>query len=332
MPVGGRFLKLPRRKFLHLTAGAVALPGLPRVAAALDYPTRPVHWVIGFPPGGGADIVARILGAWLTERLGQQVIIENRPGAGTNIATEYVVRSAPDGYTLLTAGVSNAINTSIFSDLSFNFLKDIAPVSGLVAYPLVIGVNPQVPAKNIAELIALAKANPGKLTLASYGTGTISQVAGELFKMRAGIEMVHIPYKGGAPMLTDLLSGHVDAAINVVASDLPHIRSGAVRALATLGPKRLDALPDVPTLAETFPGYEAVAFTGVGVPQGTPPEVIARLNREINAGLSDPGIRKRFDDLTVRPLIFTPAEFGTYITSETEKWAKVIKAAGIKAE
>ena len=206
---------------MRAAAAAAALSAFPHAARALDYPTRPVHWIIGFPPGGGADIVARILGAWLAERLGQQVIIENRPGAGTNIATEYVVHSAPDGYTLLWAGVSNAINASIFSDLSFDFLKDIAPVSGVVAYPLMIEVNPQVPAKNIAELIALAKASPGKLTLASYGTGTISQVAGELFKLRAGIEMVHIPYKGGAPMLTDLLSGHVNAAINVVASDLP---------------------------------------------------------------------------------------------------------------
>jgi tripartite-type tricarboxylate transporter receptor subunit TctC len=301
-------------------------------AARRHYPTRPVHWIVGYPPGGAADIQSRIIGAWLADRLGQQVIIENRPGAATNIATEYVARSAPDGYTLLLAGTSNAINASIFSDMSFNFLKDIARVSGAVASPLAIEVNPKVQAKSIAELIALAKANPGKLTLASYGTGTISQIAGELFKFRAGIEMVHVPYKGGAPMLTDLLSGHVDAAINVVAPDLPHIRSGAVRALATLGPKRLDALPDVPTLAETFPGYEAAAFIGVGAPSGTPPEVIARLNREINAGLADPGLRKRLDDLAAVPLIFTPAEFGFYMASETEKWAKVIKAANIKVK
>jgi tripartite-type tricarboxylate transporter receptor subunit TctC len=282
-----RFIALSRPGTGH-RSGLDRLPGSGplRCAECPLWSSAQPDWIIGFPPGGGADIVARILGAWLAERIGQQVIVENRPGAGTNIATEYVVHSAPDGYTLLWAGVSNAINASIFSDLSFDFLKDIAPVSGVVAYPLVIEVNPQVPAMNIAELIALAKASPGKLTLASYGTGTISQVAGELFKLRAGIEMVHIPYKGGAPMLTNLLSGHVNAAINVVASDLPHIRSGAVRALATLGSKRLDALPDVPTLAETFPGYEAVAFTGVGVPRGTPPEVIARLNREINAGLA----------------------------------------------
>ena len=321
-----------RRAFLRVVAAAAALPSFPHAGRAHDYPTRPLRWIVGFPPGGGANIVARIVGAWLGERLGQQVIIENRPGAGTNIAAEYVARSAPDGYTLLWSGVSNAINASIFPDLSFDFLKDIAPVAGLVAYPLVIEINPKVPAKSIAELIALAKARPGKLTLASYGTGTISQVAGELFKMRAGIEMVHVPYKGGAPMLTDLLSGQVDAAINVVASDLPHIRSGGMRALATLGPKRLDALPDVPTLAETFPRYEAVAFTGVGVPRGTPLEVIAQLNREINAGLADPGIRNRFDDLAVLPLIFTPDAFGAYMASETEKWAKVIEAANIKVK
>ena len=325
-------MKTPRRRFLQLAASSVAVPAVSRRAFALDYPTRPIHWIIGFPPGGGADIIGRIMGAWLSERLGQQVIIENRPGAGTNIATEYVVHAAADGYTLLWAGVSNAINATIFSDLSFNFLKDIAPVSGIVAYPLVLEVNPRVPAQTIAELIALAKASPGKLTLASYGTGTISQVAGELFKTRAGIDMVHIPYKGGAPMLTDLLSGHVNAAINVAASDLPHIRSGAVRALATLGLKRLDALPDVPTLAETFPGYEASAFTGVGVPQGTPPEIIARLNREINAGLNDPAIKARLADLTVTPLIFSPAEFGAYMTAETEKWGRVIRLANIKAD
>jgi tripartite-type tricarboxylate transporter receptor subunit TctC len=322
---------IPRRAFLRAAAAAAALPALPHGARALDYPTRPVRWIIGFPPGGGADIVARIMGARLAERLGQQVVIENRPGAGTNISTEYVVRSAPDGYTLLWSGVSNAINASIFSDLSFDFLRDIAPVAGAVAYPLVLEINPKVPAKSVAELIALAKANPGKLTLASYGTGTISQVAGELFKLRAGIEMVHVPYKGGAPMLTDLLSGHVDAGVNVVASDLPHIRSGAVRALATLGPRRIDALPDVPTLAETFAGYEAVAFTGVGAPRGTPPEIIEKLNREINAVHAEPAIRKRLDDLTVTPLVFTPAEYGAYMASETEKWAKVIKAANIGA-
>src|SRR5215831_18004614 len=211
-------MRIPRRRFMQKVASAAALTAFSPSAWALDYPTRPIHWIIGFPPGGGADIVARIMGAWLSERLGQQVIIENRPGAATNIATEYVVRSAPDGYTLLWLGVSNAINASIFSDLSFDFLKDIAPVAGMVAYPLVLEVNPSVPARSIAELVALAKAEPGKLTLGSYGTGTISQVAGELFKLRAGIGMVHVPYRGGAPMVTDLMGGQVNAGIDVVAS------------------------------------------------------------------------------------------------------------------
>jgi tripartite-type tricarboxylate transporter receptor subunit TctC len=323
---------IPRRAFLRLAAAACAPLAFSRAAFALDYPKRPVRWIIGFPPGGGADIVARIMGAWLSERLGQQVIIENRPGAGTNISTEYVVRSAPDGYTLLWSGVSNAINASIFSDLSFDFLKDIVPVAGMVAYPLVLEVNPSVPARSIAELVALAKAEPGKLTLGSYGTGTISQVAGELFKLRAGIGMVHVPYRGGAPMVTDLIGGQVSAAIDVVAASLPHIRSGAVRALATLGPKRLDALPDVPTLAESFPGYEAVAFTGIGAPRGTPDDVIARLNQAVNAGLSDPALQKRWAELSVVPLVFMPAEYGAYMRAETAKWARVIKAANITAK
>jgi tripartite-type tricarboxylate transporter receptor subunit TctC len=323
---------IARRTLLRSAAAAAALPALPRLAAALDYPTRPIHWVIGFPPGGGADIVARIMGRWLSERLGQQILIENKAGAGTNIATEYVIRSAPDGYTMLWAGISNAINATMFSTLSFDFLRDIAPVAGIVAYPLVIEANPKVPATSIAELIAIAKANPGKMTMGSYGTGTISQVAGELFKTRAGIEMVHVPYRGGAPMVTDLIGGQVNVAIDVVAASLPHIRSGAARALAVLSAQRLDALPEVPTLAETLPGYEAVAFTGVGVPRGTPEPIIARLNREINAGLADPAIRARLDELNVTPLVFTPAEFGTYMVAETEKWAKVIRVANIKAQ
>ena len=328
----GMTADIPRRAFLNLAAATSAVAAFPGAAAALDYPNRPVRWVIGFPPGGGADIVSRIMGAWLSQRLGQQVIIENRPGAGTNIATEYVVRSAPDGYTLLWSGVSNAINTSIFSDLAFDFLKDIVPVAGIVNYPLVLEVNPKVPAKSIAELVALANANPGRMTLGSYGTGTISQVAGELFKSRAGISMVHVPYRGGAPMVTDLMGGQVDAGIDVVAASLPHIRSGAVRALAVMSAKRLDALPDVPTLAETFPGLEAVAFAGIGAPRGTPEAVIARLNREVNAGLTDPATRKRLDELTVIPLVVTPAEYGAYMAAETDKWAKVVRAANIKAK
>jgi tripartite-type tricarboxylate transporter receptor subunit TctC len=325
-------VKLPRRQFLHLAAGAAALPGLSRVALALDYPTRPIHWVIGFPPGGGATIVARIMGRWLSERLGQQVVIENKPGAGTNIATEAVVNAPPDGYTLLWVGISNAINAMLYVDLPFDFLRDIAPVAGLVIYPLVIEANPSVPAKNIAELVALAKDNPGKITMASYGTGTISHVAGELFKRKLGVNMVHVPYRGGAPMVTDLLGGQVQVGIDVVAASLPHIRSGALRALAVTTASRLEALPDVPTVAETIPGYEAVAWTGVGVPGGTPEAIIKLLNREINAGLVDPTIKAQLTELTVTPMVVTPAEFGAYMTAETEKWTRVIKLAGIKME
>jgi tripartite-type tricarboxylate transporter receptor subunit TctC len=325
-------MKLPRRKFLHLAAGAAALPGLSRVALALDYPTRPIHWVIGFPPGGGATIVARIMGRWLSERLGQQVVIENKPGAGTNIATEAVVNAPPDGYTLLWVGISNAINAMLYVDLPFDFLRDIAPVAGLVIYPLVIEANPSVPAKNIAELVALAKDNPGKITMASYGTGTISHVAGELFKRELGVNMVHVPYRGGAPMVTDLLGGQVQVGIDVVAASLPHIRSGALRALAVTTAARLEALPDVPTVAETIPGYEAVAWTGVGVPRGTPEAIIKLLNREINAGLVDPTIKAQLTELTVTPMVVTSAEFGAYMTAETERWTRMIKLAGIKME
>ena len=321
-----------RRHFLQIAASAVTLTTSSRAARALEYPTRPIHWIIGFPPGGGADVVARIVGGWLSERLGQQIIIENRPGAGTNIATQAVINSARDGYTLLWAGISNVINATIYETLPFDFLRDIAPVAGIVVYPLVFEVNPSVPARNIPELIAYAKATPDKVTLASYGTGTISQVAGELFKTRAGITMVHVPYRGGAPMVADLIGGQVQVALDVVAGSLPHIRSGAVRALAVTTATRLDALPDIPTVAETLPGYEAAAFTGVGVPAGTPEPIIARLNYEINAGLNDPGIEARFAELAVTPLVLTPGEFGAYMAAETAKWAKVIKLANIKVD
>ena len=328
----GNAMELPRRDFLHLAGAAAFTSAAPPLASALDYPNRPLHWIIGFPPGGGADIVSRIMGRWLSERLGQQVVIENRPGAGTNIATEAVAHAPPDGYTLLWAGISNAINATLYTGLSFDFLRDIAPVAGMVNYPLVIEANPSVPAQSIAELVALAKKNPGKITLASYGTGTISHVAGELFKTKVGVNMVHVPYRGGAPMVSDLLGGQVQVGIDVVAASLPHIRSGALRALAMTTAARLEALPDVPTVAETVPGFEAVAWTGVGVPRGTPEAVVNLLNREINAGLMDPTIRARLTELTVTPLLLTPAEFGAYMTAETDKWTKVIKVAGIKAE
>jgi tripartite-type tricarboxylate transporter receptor subunit TctC len=321
-----------RRGFLHLTAGGIVSPALPRFAQARDYPTRPVRWVIGFPPGGGSDIVARIIARWLSERLGQQVVIENKPGAATNVAAQAVIASPPDGYTLLWVGTSNAINGALYAALPFDFLKAIAPVAGIVAYPMVIEVNPTLPAKSIAELIALARATPGKITMASYGTGTISHVAGELFKTMAGVEMVHVPYRGGAPMVNDLVGGHVQVALDVVANSLPHIRSGAVRALAVTSTTRLDALPDIATVGETMPGYEAVVFTGVGAPHGTPREVIELLNREINAGLADPDMKMRLAELTVTPLVGSPEAFDAYMKSETDKWAKVIKSAGIKAE
>jgi len=325
-------MKTPRRRFLQMTASAVALPAVMRRAFALDYPTRPIHWIIGFPPGGGADIVGRIMGAWLSERLGQQIVIENKPGAGTNIATQAVINSPPDGYTLLLAGISNAINATVYGALPFDFLKDIAPIAGMVVYPMIFVAHPSVPARSIPELIAYAKANPGKITLASYGTGTISQVAGELFKSRAGISMVHVPYRGGAPMVADLIGGQVQVALDVVAGSLAHIRSGAIRPLAVTTAARVDALPDVPTVAETLPGYEATAFNGVGVPADTPEPIIRLLNREINAGLNDPGIRARLADLTVTPLILTPAEFGALMVAETEKWGKVVKLANVRAE
>jgi tripartite-type tricarboxylate transporter receptor subunit TctC len=325
-------MELPRRKFLQLTAGAVALPAVSHKSWAQSFPSRPLRWVIGFPPGGGADIVARIVAARLSERLGQQVVIENKPGAGTNLATETVVNSPADGYTMLWVGSSNVINATLYSSLPFDFSKAIAPVSGMVLYPMVIEVNPSVPAKNIIELIALAKANPGKMTLASYGTGTISHVAGEMFKSMAGIQMVHVPYRGGAPMVNDLMGGQVQAALDVVTGSLAHIRSGAIRALGVTTKARIADLPNVPTIAETVPGYEAVTFTGVGVPAGTPEGVIALLNREINACLVEPALKARLAELIVTPLIQTPREFGGYMVAETEKWSQVIRLANIRAD
>ena len=325
-------MKLPRRRFLHLATGAAALPVVPRIARAQSYPMRPVRWIVGFPPGGGADTVTRILGQWLSERLGQQVIIENRPGASTNIAAQAVINSPPDGYTLLFYGASTLINTSMFPNLPFDVRRDIAPVSGLVAYPMLLVANPSVPAKTVTELIAHAKANPGKVTMASFGTGTVSHLAGELFKMMAGVEMVHVPYRGSAPMVTDLLAGQVQVAFDVMVTSLPHVRTGALRALGVAGSNRFDMLPDVPTIAETVPGYEARTWAGVGVPKGTPAEIIARLNHEINAGLANPTIKSRLAEVGTIPMIFTAREFSAYIAAESEKWAKVIRAANIEPE
>jgi tripartite-type tricarboxylate transporter receptor subunit TctC len=291
-----------------------------------------LRWIVGFPPGGGADTVVRILAPWLSERLGQQVIIENRPGASTNIAAQAVVNSPPDGYTLLFYGASTLINTSIFQNLPFNVQRDIAPVCGLVAYPMVLIAHPSVPAKTVAELIAHAEANPGKVTMASFGTGSASHLAGELFKMMAGINMVHVPFRGGAPMVTNLIGGQVQVGFDVMVTSLPLVRAGTLRALGVAGKNRFEMLPDVPSIAETLPDYEARTWAGIGVPSGTPPDIIARLSREINAGLADPTIKARLAEVGTVPMIFTPAEFGAYIAAESEKWAKVVKFAGVKPE
>jgi len=325
-------MKLPRRSFLHLAAVAGALPAVSRIARAQSYPTRALRWIVGFPPGGGADTVTRIVGQWLSERLGQQVIIENRPGASTNIAAQAVINSPPDGYTLLYYGASTLINTSMFPNLPFDVRRDIAPVSGLAAFPMVLVAHPSVPAKSVAELIAHAKANPGKVTIASFGTGSASHLAAELFKMMAGINMVHVPYRGGAPMVTDLIAGQVQVGFDVMVTSLPHVRTGALRVLGVAGKNRFDMLSDVPTVGETIPGYEARTWGGVGVPKGTPMEIIARLNQEINGGLANPTIKSRLAEIGTIPMIFTATEFGAYIAAESDKWAEVVKFAGIKAE
>ena len=281
-------MKLPRRRFLHMAAGAAALHAVSRTASAQAYPTKPIRWIIGFPAGGGADTVARIMEPWLSRQLGQPVIIENRSGASTNIAVQAVVNSPPDGYTLLWHGLSSVVNASLFTNLPFDIQRDIDPAAGVVSYPMIMIAHPSVPAKSVAELIAHAKANPGKVTMASFGTGSASHLAGELFKFMAGIDMVHIPYRGGAPMTTDLIGGQVQVGFDVMVTALPQVRSGKLRALGVLGANRFDLLPDVQTVAETVPGYEASTWAGIGVPRGTPPEIIERLNREVNAGLAQP--------------------------------------------
>ena len=319
-----------RRRVLQLGAATAALPVLSPPAAAQSYPSQPLRWVVGFPPGGGADIVSRIMGKWLSERLGQPVVIENKPGAGTNISIQTVVNSPSDGYTLLFIAASSAVNVAFSEALPFNLVRDIAPVAGLIDFPLVLVAHPSVPAKTVAELIAHAKANPGAVSIASFGTGTTSHVAGELFKMMAGINIVHVPYRGGAPMMADLISGQVQLGIDVMTGALPHIRSGAVRALAVAGSKRYDGLPEVPTIGETMPLYVANSWCGVGVPRGTPPEIIARLNREINAGLNDPAVKARLAEVATTPILFTPEEFGSYVRDEIDKWGKVIKTSGVR--
>jgi tripartite-type tricarboxylate transporter receptor subunit TctC len=325
-------MKLPRRQFLQLAAGAAASPAVSRFAWAQAYPNRPLRWIVGFPPGGGADTVARIMGPWLSERLGQPVLIENRPGAGTNIAVQAVVNSPPDGYTLLFLGASAIVNTSMFENLPFNVQRDTAPVSGLINYPMVLVAHPSVPAKTIAEFITYAKANPRKISMASFGSGSASHLAGELFKMMAGVDLVHVPYRGGAAMITDLLGGQVQVGFDVMTTSWPHIRTGALRALGVTNTTRYDGLPDVPSIAETVAGYEARTWAVVGVPRGTPTDIIVRLNSEINDGLANPAIRARLADIGTIPMVFTPQEFGAFVAAETEKWGKVVRSAGIKPD
>jgi tripartite-type tricarboxylate transporter receptor subunit TctC len=322
-------MKLPRRRFLQLSGMLAADPLISRVAAQ-TYPTRPVRLIVGFPAGGSSDIVARIMGGWLSGRLGYPVIIENRPG--TDLAFEGVAHSPADGYTLLFFSTSTAINVTYYQKIPSNFLQDITPVAAVVRSPLVLLTNPSLPVKTVAEFVVYAKANPGKINIASFGVGTISHLAIELFKAQTGTDMVHVPYRGGAPMLTDLLGGQMQAAFDALPSSLPHVQGGALRALAVTTATRSDMLSEVPTVDETVPGYEASTSGGIGVPAGTPIEMIETLNRGINAGLANPAIKARLAELGTTPMIFTPAEFSAYMAAEIDKWGKVIRYAGIKSQ
>ena len=325
-------MKLPRRKFLHLATGAAVLPAVTRIARAQAYPSRPVHCMVGFPAGGPNDIVGRLIGQWLSERLGEQFIIENRPSAGGIIAAEAVANAPSDGYTLLIVGAPQAISTTLYDNLNFNLIRDVTPVAGIIRVPLVMEVNPAVPAKTVPEFIAYAKANPGKLNMASGGTGTTDHVSGELFKMMAGVNMVLVPYRGGAPALTDLLGGQVQVLFDPIPPSIEHIRTGKLRALAVTTATRSEALPDTPTVGEFVPGYEASSWYGVCAPKNTSTEIIDRLNKAINAGLADPKLKARFADLGGTVLAGSPADFGKLIADETEKWGKVVRAANIKPD
>ena len=325
-------MKLRRRTFLHLSACAALLPAMPRAASALDYPTRPVRIIVGFPPGGGVDIAARLVGQWLSERLSQSFVVENRPGAASNVATEAVVRAAPDGYTLLLAFSVNAINATLYDNLKFNFIREIAPVAAIIREPDVMVVNPSVPAVTVAEFIAYAKANPHMLNVGSGGTGTPSHVIGELLKMMTGTDLVHVPYRGISPALTDLLGGQVQIMFASTSSSIGYIKTGRLRALAVTTTTRSEQLPDVPTVADFVPGFEASIWYGVGAPETTPAEIIAKLNKQINAGLAEPTLKARFADLGGTVITGSPADFAKLIADDTEKWAKVIKFANIKPE
>ena len=325
-------MKLPRRNFLHLAAGAAALPAVSRIARAQAYPSRPVRIIFGLASGSAGDILARLIGQWLSERLGQPFVIENRVGAGGTLAAEAVVRSPPDGYTLLACGSPDEINATLNDKLNFVFLRDVAPIAGIARGPHVLVVHPSFPAKTIPEFIAYAKANPGKVNFGSAGIGTMAHMAPELFKVMAGIDMVHVPYRGLAPALTDLIGGQVQAIFSTTPPAIEHIRAGKLRALAVTSAMRSEALPELPTIGDFLPGYEATFVVGLSAPKIVPAEILDQLNRQINAALADPGIKARLADLGTVPLPMTSTEFGKRLADETEKWGKVIKSAGIKPE
>jgi tripartite-type tricarboxylate transporter receptor subunit TctC len=325
-------MNLTRRRFLHAAAGAAAFPAASRIAKAQSYPSRPVRIVVGFAAGGGNDIMARLMGQWLSERLGQQFVVENRPGAATNIATEAVVRAAADGYTLLLVGPPNAINATLYDQLAFNFLRDIAPVAGISRESNIVEVHPSIPAKTIPEFIAHAKASPGQINMASAGIGSAGHVAGELFKMMTGIGLTHVPYRGLAPALTDLIGGQVHVCFANLPGSIEYVRAGKLRALAVTTATRSEVLPDIPTVAEFIPGYEASSTFGLGAPRNTPTDIIDKLNKEINAGIADPKIKARLATFGGTTLAGSPADFGRIMAAETEKWGKVIRAGSIKPE
>jgi tripartite-type tricarboxylate transporter receptor subunit TctC len=325
-------MKLPRRQFLHLAAGAAALPALSRMAWAQSYPSRPVRLIAPFPAGGVVDLFARLIGQWLSERLGQTFIVENRAGAGGNLGTEVVVRAAPDGYTLLECSSANAWNATIYNNLNFNFIRDLTPVASIYRAPGVLVVNPSFPVKSVPELIAYAKANPNKIIMASAGVGSAHHVYGELFKTMASVDMLHVPYRGGGPALADLLGGQVPLMFDTLATSIEHIRAGKLRALAVTSATRSEVLPDIPPVSEFVPGYEGTGWQGIAAPRNTPAEIVDKLNREINAGLAEPRLKAHIADLGGTVFANSPAEFGTFIAEYTEKWAKVIRAANIKAD
>jgi tripartite-type tricarboxylate transporter receptor subunit TctC len=325
-------MNLPRRKFFYLAAGALAAPAVARHALADAYPSRPVRLLSGFAPAGGNDIIARLMGQWLTERLGQTFVIENRPGAGTNIAAEAVINSPPDGYTLFVTNLSNAINATLYEKLNFNFMRDMLPVAGIAQAPAVFAINSSVPAKTVTEFIAHAKANPGRINMGSAGIGSTGHLAGELFKMMAGVNLIHVPYRGNAPALTDLIAGQIEVLFPSLGSSIEYVKTGKLRALAVTGATRSDAAPDLPTVGETLPGYQAASFYGIGAPRNTPAEVVEVLNKAVNAGLADPKLKARLSDLGSVPLPGQPATFGELIADETEKWGKVTRFAGIKSQ